>query len=187
MTMEATEILMDEHRVIERVLSALEVAADRLDRGEPVQASFFTDCADFAAGFADGCHHRKEEDVLFPAMAAAGIPQEGGPLGVMLHEHEEGRSFIRGLRQSTRAMAGGDAAARDELVSNARGYVALLRAHIAKEDMVLFPMAGAAIAPGEQARVAEAFEHIEQAEGNAGMHQRYLSLADRLVAEAGGG
>jgi len=184
--MEATEILMEEHRVIERVLDAMETAADRLDRGEAVPARFFTDSADFVAGFADGCHHRKEEDVLFPAMAAAGIPTESGPLGVMLDEHEQGRVFIRGLRGAALAMAAGEPATRAVLVAHARGYVALLRAHIAKEDNILFPMADRSIAPGEQARVAADFEHIEHEETGAGVHERYLGLADRLVAEAGG-
>lgn len=39
--MQATEILMEEHRVIERVLAALDKAANRLDAGEQVRPSFF--------------------------------------------------------------------------------------------------------------------------------------------------
>src|SRR5450756_440878 len=66
-TMKATEVLMQEHRVIERVLDALETAANHLDRGHPVRPGLFLEAADFIAGFADGCHHRKEEGVLFGA------------------------------------------------------------------------------------------------------------------------
>ena len=82
--MEATKILIDEHRVIERVLAVLEKAADRLEVDQGVQADYFLNAAEFIKGFADGCHHRKEEGVLFPAMEAAGIPRQGGPIGVML-------------------------------------------------------------------------------------------------------
>jgi hemerythrin-like domain-containing protein len=96
--MEATQILMDEHRVIERVLGALEAVAARMSSGASVRAEFFLEAADFIAGFADGCHHRKEEGVLFPALEAAGIPRAGGPVGVMLAEHEEARAITRGLR-----------------------------------------------------------------------------------------
>jgi hypothetical protein len=77
--MKATEVLMDEHRVIERVLGALEEAASRLERGVEVDASFFLEATDFIRGFADGCHHQKEEGVLFKAMTAAGMPQDQGP------------------------------------------------------------------------------------------------------------
>src|SRR5665647_2426724 len=66
-TMRATEALMQEHRVIERVLDALEIAASHLERERPVRPGFFLEAADFIAGFADGCHHRKEEGVLFGA------------------------------------------------------------------------------------------------------------------------
>ena len=96
--MEATRILMDEHRVIERVLGALEAAAARMSSGASVRVEFFLQTANFIAGFADGCHHRKEEGVLFPALEAAGIPRAGGPVGVMLAEHEEARAITRGLR-----------------------------------------------------------------------------------------
>ena len=66
--MEATEILMAEHRVIERVSPTLEAGAARVDAGQPMRPGFFVDAADFIKGFADGCHHRKEEGVLFTAM-----------------------------------------------------------------------------------------------------------------------
>ena len=65
--MNATEILMDEHRVIERVLDALESAANLATQGGQIRPGFFIDASDFIKGFADGCHHMKEEGVLFKA------------------------------------------------------------------------------------------------------------------------
>ena len=136
--MEATRILMDEHRVIERVLGALEAAGARMSAGAPVRAEFFLQAADFIAAFADGCHHRKEEGVLFPALEAAGIPRAGGPIGVMLAEHEEARRITRGLRAAAERMRAGDATAATEARRKASEYAALLRQHIMKEDHVLF-------------------------------------------------
>jgi hemerythrin-like domain-containing protein len=52
--MKATEILMQEHRLIEQVLDYLEEAAGRLEDGEKIDPDFFIDAADFVAGFADG-------------------------------------------------------------------------------------------------------------------------------------
>ncbi len=77
--MQATDILMEEHRVIERVLTSLERAAVKLDNGGPVRPGFFIDAAEFVKGFADGCHHKKEEGVLFTALVDAGLPREVGP------------------------------------------------------------------------------------------------------------
>lgn len=71
--MKATEILMEEHEVILRVLTALEMELVKLKAGKSKPA-FYVDAAEFIKGFADGCHHAKEEGVLFKYMEAAGIP-----------------------------------------------------------------------------------------------------------------
>ncbi len=159
--MEATKILIDEHRVIERVLAVLEKAAGGLESDQGVQAEFFLSAADFIKGFADGCHHRKEEGVLFPAMEAAGIPRQGGPIGVMLAEHEEGRRLTRLMRAAAEKLAAGETAAKTEVVMNARAYTRLLHQHIAKEDQVLFPMADRVIQLSAQDKLAEDFERVE--------------------------
>ena len=91
--MKATEILMSEHRVIERVIQAMETAATYLQLGGDVRPGFFIEAADFIKHFADGCHHKKEEGVLFTALAENSLPVNGGPVGVMLSEHEQGRAF----------------------------------------------------------------------------------------------
>jgi hemerythrin-like domain-containing protein len=182
--MEATKILMDEHRVIERVLSSLETAANHLGSGQNVRSGFFFDAADFIKGFADGCHHRKEEGVLFPAMEAAGVPREGGPIGAMLADHEAGRLFTRNMRAATERLAGGEKLASVEVERNALDYVRLLRQHIMKEDMVLFPMADHVIPKDKQAELTVAFEHIEHEETGEGVHEKYLALAESLEREA---
>jgi hemerythrin-like domain-containing protein len=181
--MQATEILMSEHRVIERVLAALEDAADQVEAGQPVRPALFIDAADFVRGFADGCHHQKEEGVLFKTMAARGVPVDGGPLGVMLAEHEMGRQLTRGMRDAAQRWQTGDEAARADVVRDARSYVALLRQHIMKEDNVLFPMADRTIPPDEYDQVMAGFEHVEHAETGPGVHEKYLALADRLEQE----
>jgi len=178
--MEATEILKAEHRVIERVLAALETAAGRLAAGQAVDPAFFLQAAEFVKGFADGCHHKKEEGVLFPAMEAAGIPAEGGPIAVMLAEHQEGRRLTAVMRAGAEKLLAGDIAARESVTQNALNYVALLRQHIDKEDHVLFPMADQAIQGSAERQVATAFDHVEHEDAGEGVHERFLALAESL-------
>ena len=182
--MRAIDVLMQEHRVIEQVLDALDSAATRLAHGESVPPRFFLDAASFAAGFADGCHHRKEEGVLFPKMKQHGAPPGGGAIEVMLEEHEQGRSYVRQLREAARQLDAGDAGAARRVVAAARGYVALLRDHIAKKDEMLFPLADELIPASAQADVVAAFEEVEEAESDAPSHAELLELAERLTHEA---
>lgn len=182
--MEATDILSSEHRVIERVIAGLEAQADKLAAGQIARPGFFLDAADFIKGFADGCHHRKEEGVLFEAMVGAGLPRQAGPIAVMLDEHEQGRAFTRGMRAAAERLAGGDASAAAAVAANARGYAALLRQHIQKEDGILFPLADQVIPADQHAAVVAAFDHVEHAETGEGVHEKYLALAEALAREA---
>jgi hemerythrin-like domain-containing protein len=181
----ATDILMSEHRVIERVIVTLETAAGRLEAGQDVPMDFFMDASDFIKGFADGCHHKKEEGVLFIAMSEHGVPVQGGPIGVMLSDHEAGRGFTRGMREAALLSEKDAQAGRAQLIYNARSYSDLLRQHIYKEDNILFPMADSVLPPAEQDRVMEGFEHVEHEETGEGVHEKYLALAEKLEKEMG--
>jgi hemerythrin-like domain-containing protein len=181
--MNATDELKSEHRVIERVLSVLESGAARLEDGKPVRPGLFLDVADFAKGFTDGCHHMKEENVLFPTMEKNGVPNQGGPIGVMLSEHEAGRAYIRSLRDAVTRWQSGEPSTSALVTQTARGYAALLRQHIFKEDNILFPMADRVIPSPEQEQVWEGFEHIEHEETGEGVHEKYLALAEALEKE----
>jgi len=179
----ATEELMQEHRMIERVLSALERAAARLSKGQDVYLRFFAGTMVFIKNFADGCHHQKEEGILFPAMVENGLSRETGPVAVMLAEHEEGRRLTQKMRQSLERLQGCDDSARNELVQNALGYSKLLRQHIYKEDNILFPMADKVIPTDQQQQITEAFKLLEHDETGDDVHEKYLGLAVRLESE----
>jgi hemerythrin-like domain-containing protein len=181
---EATQILMNEHRVIERVLTAMQVAANRVSQGEYIRPAFFINAALFIKNFGDGCHHKKEEGVLFVAMNPSGKPTEGGPIGVLLAEHDKGRLFTQEMLAAAQMWEKGDKFAQDAVVQNALGYVALLRQHIYKEDNILFPMADQIISPAQQEMVAADFKRIGLEETEADIQEKYLTLAELLVKES---
>jgi len=184
--MEATEILMEEHRVIERVISALENQAGRMKAGSPVRTEFFLDAAAFIRKFADGCHHRKEEESLFMAMVDAGLSNQTGPIAIVLAEHEQGRMYTRAMEKAARAMAGGQPDGRDDIILNAQAYVSLMRQHIRRENEFIFPLAVRMIPPDQQEKISQEFERIEHEETGAGVHEKYHALAEALEKEAAG-
>jgi hemerythrin-like domain-containing protein len=181
--MKATKILMEEHRVIERVMNALERASKRLARGDDVYLRFFTGTAVFIRGFTDGCHYKKEESVLFPALIENDLSRESDPVAVMLAEHQEGRRLAQEMHQAVERFQAGDVRKRQVLVDKAADYIKLLRQHIYKEDNVLFPLADKIIPAPQQEQILQAFAQFEDDVTGENLHEKYYGLAERLEKE----
>lgn len=167
--MHPTEILSQEHRVIESMMNEMEGQVRAAAAGQAFPRRFFDEALDFFRNFADGCHHAKEENLLFPRMKERGVPEHGGPIGVMLAEHDEGRAYLKAVRESLDAAEQGDAAARQRVLDNARGYIALLRQHIQKEDNILFRMARMVLQPDDVVELGREFAAVEVPERFQGM------------------
>lgn len=182
--MHSIEILMSEHRNIERVVEALETAAAHLSNGTAVRPAFFTEAAGFFADYADGVHHAKEEGVLFGAIVESGMPKGEGPIPIMLEEHVEARACTRALRRAGKQLEAGAEGAVAEVVASARKYAALIRDHIAKEDDVLFPMAAQMMSLDTETQVVAGMARLEAQETGSGKLHALLALADALEAEA---
>jgi hemerythrin-like domain-containing protein len=183
--MKPTEILTSEHRVIEQVLDCLEALAHQCRSSGVLDRQAAEDAIDFFRNFADRCHHGKEEAHLFPALEARGFPRDGGPTGVMLYEHEQGRAHVRAMADSIHAAAAGDPAAQHSFLAHAEDYVGLLREHIRKEDHCLFATANQALTEEDQENLLGAFARVEAEEMGAGTHAKYLKIANRLAEQFG--
>lgn len=175
-----TAELKQEHRVIERMLAVLKAAATKAEAGQDLPPDFFPRAVDFIRNFADRCHHGKEEDNLYPAMERRGIPREGGPIGVMLMEHDQGRAFVRGMDEAGKRLAAGDKGAAKEAARNARGYAELLSQHIFKEDNILYMMADQALSAADQKELSARFEQMERERLGPGKHEEYVNLVGQL-------
>jgi len=166
------DILEGEHRVIQSVLDAMEREAASLQAGQPLRTEFWLGVSEFLEHFADGCHHAKEEDLLFPVLAERGIAEEGGPIGCMMQEHVQGRALRQQLHD---AATDGDSGS---VVEASRGFVFLLREHIDKEETVLFQLARRILSADKTAALQGKF--AEQQRMSEGPHSRYVALAKTL-------
>jgi hemerythrin-like domain-containing protein len=170
------QTLREEHRVILRALVLVEVAAGRLTAGRALPSGWWEELLAWLRAFADCNHHVKEERYLFPALGQAGVPADGGPVGVMLDEHTEGHALIQAMAES----------ALDRRGEAARRYVHLLRDHIDKENGVLLPLSEAVLDSQAQLLVARGFEKVEADQGPAASLERAEAVVDRLAAALGG-
>lgn len=178
----ATEELMHEHRAIETVIGLLIRASDRIEAGETVPVDILARAHGFIRNFADKCHHAKEENVLFTMMVQKGVPNQGGPIGVMLMEHEQGRRHAAGIKAALPGYSEGDTAAGASLVSSIRGYADLLLAHIKKEDQILYPLSDRVFSPAEKDLLEAEFARVESEITGPGEHEKHLALIGELQA-----
>lgn len=180
--MEAIDILMKEHRLIERVIGALVSFAGESRRGGTDGRGELGELVTFIREFADGRHHAKEEKILFAAMVEAGFPRNGGPVAVMLMEHDQGRSHASALAELAASPAPWTAADRDRLAGASRAYADLLVAHIQKEDQILYPMAEQRLPRDLADRVDADCRAFQEREMEIGEYERLRRLGEALVA-----
>ena len=171
----AIDDLKHEHEAILSSLATLDVMVDRATKGGQVGPEDVRGFIRFLKEFADTCHHGKEEGILFPTLVQAGMPERGGPIGVMLTEHTEGRRLIKDMED---AAAGTLAAER--FARAAQEYAGLLRAHIQKENNVLFPAAERVLSPDELERIHGRFEEHEEKVIGHGRHEELHALLKEL-------
>lgn len=178
--MNYTEQLKDEHKGIKLMLQIIGRICDMLESGKNIDPEHLEQIVEFIKVFADQCHHAKEEDLLFPAMEKAGIPREGGPIGVMLSEHTLGRTYVRKLGDAVGDYKAGNRQASHTIIENARAYITLLSQHIDKEDNVLYPMADKLLPKEKQEQLLKEFETIENERIGAGKHDEFHELLKQL-------
>ncbi|HET8576907.1 MAG TPA: hemerythrin domain-containing protein [Methylomirabilota bacterium] len=170
-----TQTLRDEHRVILWALELLEHASRRLANGGTLPEGWWAAIIAWLRAFADVNHHAKEERYLFPALAKAGLPAEGGPVQVMLDEHVQGRAFIR-------AMEAGPPESRPEAAFR---YAELLRNHIDKENGVLFPLTDAVLDDRARQMLEREFETVEAEQGRSASIAHAEAELERLAKALG--
>lgn len=173
-----------EHQAVMESLRVLRHIAHHVSRSKRIiHKDDIKALLDFFRVFVDRCHHGKEEKLLFPALEDLGVGHDGGPIAVMLSEHEQGRSFTRGLKEAMEMDFDNPAGAATLFVHNAHGLIDLLTRHIEKENHVLFPIGEHRLSPEQMGQLQKGFDRIEAEEVGAGRHAAFHALLERLARE----
>ena len=178
--MRATDELKKEHEGIGLMLRVLDVLKNEYGQGKAPPREDIDGVLEFLSTFVDRCHHGKEEDFLFPTLEAVGVEQTGGPIGVLLAEHELGRRLVGRLKEAVARYDGGEKTAAVGIQHIIGEYITLLTRHIVKENTVLFPMADAYLDADKDTELYEAFEQLERERIGPGKHDEFHGLLDRL-------
>ncbi len=177
-----TQVMVDEHQLILRMITLVENNTALLEQGKFRNWQFYLDAVDFIRNYADRFHHAKEEDVLFVELIKNGMPEKQSPIEAMHMEHDEGRAHVRAIEESAQKALDGETGQAAIIAEHAKGYAALLRGHIEKEDDILYPLAERVLPQEVRSRMLEAYQ---QAEANTPeLEQKYQRLVESYEAQA---
>lgn len=154
---------------------------EEITKGEKADPAHLESVVSLIRNFADGLHHKKEEDLFFPKLAEKGFSPTQGPVAVMLHEHVQGRNYVKAISDNIPLYKSGDQNAKKAIYASMLGYASLLRDHIAKENNILFRMADNALSGDEQQALLEEFSKIEKIHAPGGNSSTYKSQIEDLA------
>jgi uncharacterized protein len=175
------ELLKQDHEITERVFAAMEAL---LASPAGPTSGQVASLLQYLRGYVDQCHNMKEERFLFPTIQRRGIPRDGGPLAVMLAEHEQARAILARLAPLAEAFVAGDRAALPGLRAAFAEYAGLCKDHFWKENDILYPLALQVLDATDNAAVVAGIDEVE-AEAGPQTRQRFYRLAEELVQAAG--
>ena len=178
--MKATSELMKEHEGITLMLNIMSKVSDNIQKNNVLNSEYMERIIEFLKVFADKCHHGKEEKLLFPELERNGIPKDGGPIGVMLYEHQVGRGYIKNMSDAFSKFKEGDSKALTPIADEMKKYVNLLTSHIHKENNILFPMADRVLTEKLDIELFEKYEKLEEEEIGHGKHEEFHQLLKQL-------
>ena len=174
----ATANLENDHVYILQLTEIME----RITRKEIPNTGHIARIIEIIRNYADGIHHAKEENLLFKKLEEKGLSPNQGPVAVMLHEHTEGRNYVKGIEDNLSLYRSGRPDVLSDIYRNMLGYASLLENHIAKENNILFRMADNILSEEEQANLLQNFEKIENEAGERGKTADYVSEILQLAS-----
>jgi hemerythrin-like domain-containing protein len=177
----ATENLEDDHVHILKLIEVME----RVIGSENPDVNHLESIVDIIRNFADELHHAKEENQFFPFLSKRGFSLSQGPVAVMLHEHVQGRDFVKEIAYNISLYKGGNISALGNLYSNMAGYAELLQNHIGKENNILFRMADRALSETDHRELLKQFEEAEKIHASGSSSREYIKRIQQLASAYG--
>lgn len=177
-----TQVMVDEHKLILRMIALVEQNTELLEQGRFRNWQFYLDAVDFIRNYADRFHHAKEEDVLFVELIKNGMPEKQSPIEAMHMEHDQGRAHVRAMEEAAQKALDGETGQAAIIAEHAKGYAALLRGHIEKEDEILYPLAERVLPEDVRARMLRAYGQAEAKTPE--LEEKYVRMVESYEAQA---
>lgn len=178
--MDASQVLSDEHRLIERMIAIFSRVLRQIERSHDVDPYFVDTAFDFICMYADRAHHGKEEEIFFKALEHKNISsQHRVMMNELMREHSLGRKFTAALVEANKRYRSGDKTALAIISNSLSTLVAYYPKHIEKEDKLFFPAVQHYFTQEEHRDLLDAYIQFD----SRLIHEKYLLTVEHLEHE----
>jgi hemerythrin-like domain-containing protein len=168
--------LMQEHRIIERMIPPIQNELSRIKETKTVNPEFINITIDFIRTYVDHCHHGKEEGILFRELAKKTLSSEHGTMmKELINEHVYARTTTANLEKAKDTYVNGNAEALNDVWKFLNDLAEFYPKHIKKEDKKFFIASMEYFTPREQETMLQEFWDFDRKL----IHQKYT----KTVAE----
>jgi len=180
-----TNILVNEHRIIEQVLNCLERMMERCVSEGKLEEAPAREAIGFFRAFAGCSHLAKEKAHLFPLVAGTKCPQGCSPPDLMVREDQHGHAHLQAMEEAITGAAAGETGSVTLFVQHGHDYIALLMKYIENEEDWLFPQADRVLDEAKQQVLEERLQRDDSENRCGGSHEEYVAIANRLADHFG--
>jgi hemerythrin-like domain-containing protein len=145
------DILLDEHRNIEKLLLVLEQELDVFDHSQSPDYEILQAIIDYFQDYPESYHHPKE-DLVFAKLKLRD-PAAVARIGDMEAEHKSETRRLERFAQVVEGILAGREYSRQSFHNLVREFIEYQRAHMRKEEQLLFPAAVEALQPADWAEI----------------------------------
>lgn len=178
----ATEDLMREHGVLQRILLIYEAGSRRISQGEDIDPAVFSMAAETMRDFIHDYHEKSEEDHVFPVFKKAGRMVE--LVEVLQVQHTAGRKVTERILQ-TAETSRGNKEQRTALTDAMQASITLYRPHAAREDTNIFPTLRSLMTPNEFEQLGETLEKAEVAKFGSDGFEKMAKRVEQIEKRIG--
>ena len=183
--MKPTNILVNEHRVIEQVLSCLERMVERCRTEARLEEEAARDAIAFFREFVERSHLAKEEAILFPLVAGTKCSEGCRPAELMTREKTHGHAHLEAMAEAIKGAAAGDKEAVTRFIEHGEAYIQLLLTYVENEEDWLFPHANRMLDEDGERKLLGQFQKMGSDKACGRSLDEYVAIANRLADHFG--
>jgi hemerythrin-like domain-containing protein/quercetin dioxygenase-like cupin family protein len=173
-----TDVLEDEHRLIERAIHVASITADSLNNNEPPPTGLLRGIVNFMQRYVVDYHQKREDLILFELLEQKGVSDKGCPLAPIRNDHQKIQARLAELSDAVAAYSSSNQGT-ERVVQSLITLTEIYPHHLWIENFLLFPMTNKLLREDEQALLSQRMSQADAAHPST-THEEMTRVIEEL-------